>query len=331
MSVLTIAFFNNKGGVGKTALVYHLAWMYRDLGLQVLAADLDPQANLTTAFLDEERVEVLWEEQREKTVYGQIVPLLRGVGDIQAAAPEPIDDGLSLTVGDLALSQYEDELSQQWPNCMGGQERGFRVLSAFWRIMQMAAVRQGASVVLMDLGPNLGSINRAALISADYVVVPLAPDLFSLQGLRNLGPRLRTWRQQWRERIPKNPAHDLDVPPGRMQPGGYIVLQHSVRLDRPVQAYQRWIARIPSVYREQVLGEENSASPRVEEDEHCLALLKPYRSLMPMAQEARKPMFHLRPADGAIGAHMQAAHAAYNDFRELALAIAKRTGLAVPV
>ena len=34
----TIAFFNNKGGVGKTTLVYHLAWMY---------ADLDPQANLT--------------------------------------------------------------------------------------------------------------------------------------------------------------------------------------------------------------------------------------------------------------------------------------------
>ena len=48
----TIAFFNNEGGVGKTSLVYHLAWMYADLGLSVLAADLDPQANLTTMFLD---------------------------------------------------------------------------------------------------------------------------------------------------------------------------------------------------------------------------------------------------------------------------------------
>ena len=45
-----IAFFNNKGGVGKTSLVYHLAWMYFDLGLRVIAADLDPQANLTSAF-----------------------------------------------------------------------------------------------------------------------------------------------------------------------------------------------------------------------------------------------------------------------------------------
>ena len=28
----TIAFFNNKGGVGKTTLVYHLAWMYSEIG-----------------------------------------------------------------------------------------------------------------------------------------------------------------------------------------------------------------------------------------------------------------------------------------------------------
>ena len=50
MSVPVVAFFNNKGGVGKTSLVYHLAWMYADLGLRVMAADLDPQANLTSAF-----------------------------------------------------------------------------------------------------------------------------------------------------------------------------------------------------------------------------------------------------------------------------------------
>ncbi|MDB9481986.1 AAA family ATPase, partial [Dolichospermum circinale CS-537/05] len=40
MSAKIIAFFNNKGGVGKTSLVYHLAWMYQDLGLRVVAADL---------------------------------------------------------------------------------------------------------------------------------------------------------------------------------------------------------------------------------------------------------------------------------------------------
>ena len=55
----TIAFFNNKGGVGKTSLVYHLAWMYAELGLSVIAADLDPQANLTSMFIDEDQLATL--------------------------------------------------------------------------------------------------------------------------------------------------------------------------------------------------------------------------------------------------------------------------------
>ena len=61
MSVPVLTFFNNKGGVGKTSLVYHLAWMLYDLGHRVLACDLDPQANLTAAFLNEERLESLWD------------------------------------------------------------------------------------------------------------------------------------------------------------------------------------------------------------------------------------------------------------------------------
>ncbi len=52
MKIPVIAFFNNKGGVGKTTIVYHLAWMFADQNLKVIAADLDPQSNLTAAFLD---------------------------------------------------------------------------------------------------------------------------------------------------------------------------------------------------------------------------------------------------------------------------------------
>lgn len=182
-------------------------------------------------------------------------------------------------------------------------------------------------ILLMDLGPNLGAINRAALIAADYVVVPLSPDLFSLQGLRNLGPTLRRWRENWKDRLTRNPAEDLELPKGRMQPVGYVVLQHSVRLDRPVKAYNRWIARIPTVYRDAVLAIPGDNGISVADDPHCLALLKNYQSLMPMAQEARKPMFHLKPADGAIGAHTYAVKNVYRDFEALACKIAEQTGV----
>jgi chromosome partitioning protein len=113
-----------------------------------------------------------------------------------------------------------------------------------------------------------------------------------------------------------------------MQPIGYIVLQHAVRMDRPVKAYDRWIARIPEEYREYVLREATASDAiGVGNDPHCLALLKHYRSLMPLAQEAHKPMFYLKPADGAIGAHTQAVQGAFLDFRRLALKILQKIGI----
>jgi chromosome partitioning protein len=51
---------------------------------------------------------------------------------------------------------------------------------------------------------------------------------------------------------------------------------------------------------------------------------------MPLAQEARKPMFHLKPADGASGAHAQAVRNAYADFQQLAKRIAAAAGIAWP-
>lgn len=325
----SIAFFNNKGGVGKTTLVYHLAWVYHDLGFRVLVADLDPQANLTASFLDEDRLEELWQrEDGADSIYGCVKPLIDGTGDISAPHIEEIEDKLGLVVGDLLLSSFEDQLSSEWPRCSDGIARSFRVISAFWRIVDIAADKWNADVVLIDVGPNLGAINRAALIATDNVVVPLSPDLYSLQGLKNLGPTLRAWREQWAQRKLKRPESlGIRLPAGTMDPVGYVVLQHAVRLDRPVQAYERWIKRIPTVYRESVLGKQSDRAPAMAEDAHCLALLKHYRSLMPLAQEARKPMFHLRAADGAIGAHGKAAQQVGSDFRRLARRISSKVGI----
>jgi cellulose biosynthesis protein BcsQ len=325
----TLAFFNNKGGVGKTSLVYHLAWMYADAGLKVVAADLDPQANLSTMFLDEDRLEALWPNaQPDKTVLGPLLPLLEGEGGIGQPHVEGVGD-IGLLVGDLALSSFEDELSQQWPRCLAGEKRAFRVIGAFHEILSRAAAAREADLVLVDVGPNLGAINRAALITADAVVIPLAPDLFSIKGLQNLGPRLREWRQGWQERLGKKPQ-GMALPAGRMEPMGYVVMQHAVRLDRPVKAYARWMARIPGVYRESVRAEDAAKVPEVDKDPYCLARLKHYRSLMPLAMEARKPMFHLKPADGAIGAHVAAVQDCYRDFRALAGCIANRCGISLP-
>ncbi|MBF0434291.1 MAG: AAA family ATPase [Magnetococcales bacterium] len=328
MSVPVIAFFNNKGGVGKTSLVYHIAWMMSELGLRVLAADLDPQCNLTTAFLEEEQLESLWlEDKREASIFGAIRPIKEGEGDVVRPMLWRIKERLHLIPGDMELSRFEDDLSETWPKCLEGDGRAFRVTSAFWRVLQLGTKECGADVVLVDLGPNLGAINRSAIIASDYLVIPLGPDLYSLQGLHNLGPTLNDWRVAWEKRLKENKNKKLILPPGHMKPLGYIVMQHSERLNRPVKSYDKWVERMPGSYRKFILGQASAEDVEVSKDPHCFVLLKHYRSLMPMAQEARKPIFHLKPADGAMGSHMYAVHSAYQDFEKLSHEIAKRAGI----
>lgn len=322
----TIALFNNKGGVGKTTLVYHLGYMLPRIGYPTVVVDLDPQANLTSAFFDEERLEYIWEKS-SSTILSCVSPILDGTGDIKAPVALPIAEGLHLLPGDLGLSRFEDRLSESWPKGYSNDQAALRTTSAFYRIINQAVRQTRAVVALLDVGPNLGAINRAALLSADFLVIPLAADLFSLQGLRNLGPTVRGWQTQW-EIIRRNLSNiPFEVPQGKMVPAGYVVLQHAVRLDRPVQAYARWLKRIPSVYREAVLGERTFALTQGEDTEHCLGTLRNYRSLMPMAQDARKPMFDLRPADGAIGSHAQLVQTCAAEFKTLAERIALGCGL----
>jgi chromosome partitioning protein len=318
----TIAFFNNKGGVGKTSLVYHLTWMFRELGHTVLAMDLDPQSNLTSAFLEEEELELLWPQgEHTDTILGTIDPLIQSLGDIKPFKARRVAERLYLVPGDLGLSLFEDRLSEAWSKCLDDNPAnagdGFRVMTAFHRVIKAAAEVENADVTLIDVGPNVGAMNRAALVAADYVVIPLGADLFSLQGLRNLGPTLRSWRGGWAKRKDELVSPNIAIPAGGMKPIGYVLLNPSVRANQPVKAYLRWADRIPAVYATEVL-ETPLSSVRNDSDPNQLAMLKHFKSLMPLAQDARKPMFLLKPADGAIGGHATAVQDCYVQFRDLA-------------
>jgi hypothetical protein len=195
--------------------------------------------------------------------------------------------------------------------------RAFGVTTSFWTLAQRAAAQAEAEIILVDVGPNLGAINRAVMVASDHVIVPLAPDLYSLQGLRNLGPTLSDWRHEWANHLASKPSGSLASPSGQMKPLGYVVLQHGTRVDRIVGAYDRWLRQVPGEYRRSVLQKPTADPPPLAEDPYCLGLLKHYHSLAPLAQEARKPIFLLRSADGAIGAHQQAVRDAYGHFETL--------------
>lgn len=333
MSAPVLAFLGPRCGAGKPNLLYHLAWMFARLGRRVLAADLDPQARLTAAFLSESEREGLWRRPVPgATVFRCIGPEAGGGAPPAAPVLKRLDDNLFLLPGDVALSRCESVLAAQWADGgadAGGLCRRMRILSSFWRALRMGMRSADAELALVDVGAGLGAVSRSALIAADYAAVILDADLFSLQGLRSLGPALRGWRDSWARLLARlreggecgRPGFNL--PGGGMAPIGYLFRRPEPRLDGSALVCGKWAGLLPSAYREHVLGrpaEGEIPSP----DPECLAMLSPYRALIPMGRERRKPIFELTLADGAGGCHALAVRRAGADFRRLAGDIAAK-------
>lgn len=332
----SLVLFNNKGGVGKTTLTFNIAHMAARLGLRTVVLDYDPQCNLSAIFLSEERLVDLWEDDGSsgRTIAACIDLVRRGKGEIVDPDLQVVADNLWLLPGHLGLSRFEQTLAEEWPKTgAADNERALDVTTALDAVSNRAAEQISADLVLVDVGPSLGALNRAALLACDAVAVPLAPDLFSLQGLKNVGPTLREWRQDWQtvnKRRPKSTAQ----PGSRLhefRPLGYIVQQHLARVDRPVAGYARWAEQIPEVFYQDVLAIPfPKTGVTLETDGRCIALIKHFASLVPIAQIARKPIFDLKQADGIGGGQIQSVAKSRREFESLVHEIAKRLKLPLP-
>ncbi|HEU4407434.1 MAG TPA: ParA family protein [Polyangiaceae bacterium] len=332
----SLVLFNNKGGVGKTTLGYHIAHMMARRGLRVVVLDYDPQCNISAAFLRDEELEELWggdEAPRGegRTVFGCLENVRRGMGELLPPRLHQADDNLWLLPGHLGLSRFEQTLAEAWAKVLGtDNERELYLATALAALAQAAGNSIDAHVVLVDVGPSLGALNRSALLSCDAVALPVAPDLFSLQGLRNVGPTLRTWRENWRRALDYVAASEgARLPRHQFAPVGYIVQQHLARADRPIKAYAEWVSRIPEEYHRHVLGEAEGYPGRYELDPERIFLFRHYASLVPLALDARKPMFDLKRADGINGSLYKAVASCRKDVNALVTELAKR--LDVPI
>lgn len=330
----SLVLFNNKGGVGKTTLTFHIAHMAARLGLRTVALDYDPQSNLSAVLMGDEALLETWErpESEARTVASCVDLVRRGVGLVRAPALTPIDHNLWLLPGHLVLSRFEQTLAEEWGRILASDnERALLVTTALATLAEHAAnvAPGGADLVLVDVGPSLGALNRAALLACDAVLIPLAPDLFSLQGLKNVGPMLRIWRSDWEMARTRSSRAPLSLPNHPFLPAGYIVQQHLARVDRLPAGYGHWASQIPSVYKEHVLDEQGAA-PDLNHDPACVALVKHFASLVPLAQQARKPMFDLKQADGIGGGQIQSVAQCRAAFAAIVHELAKRLDIAIP-
>ena len=249
----SFVLFNNKGGVGKTTLTFNIAHMLAKTGFRTVVLDFDPQSNITAIFLNEEELEDIWGSDADdgRTVAGCLDLVRRGKGDLRDPELISPSDDLWLLPGSLFLSRFEQTLAEEWAKTGSAQnERALDVTCSLANLAGKAATAVEADYLLIDVGPSLGALNRAALLSCDAVVIPVAPDLFSLQGLRNIGPTLREWRDDWQNvrTQASRRSSTASLPEAEFQPIGYIVQQHLARSDRPVRGYRAWAERVPDEF-----------------------------------------------------------------------------------
>jgi len=148
----TIAVLSQKGGTGKTTTVRTLTDIFRRIGLDVLAVDLDPQGNLSDYF----------------DVPADADPTVADVLAGQAKALDAIHS--DVLPANLGLAESELVLSGKM-----GREM----------TLKRAPREPGRhyDVILVDCPPSLGLLTVNALVAADHALISSEAEYFSLQGV----------------------------------------------------------------------------------------------------------------------------------------------------
>jgi cellulose biosynthesis protein BcsQ len=327
--MVKIALFNHKGGVGKTTLTVNIGDALRDQGKKVLLVDADPQCNLTAFFIDEPELEKMLGESDEDdtnaTIWSAIKPVVQGRGGIRPVSIRSLGEDLAIFPGDVLLSQYEEELPQAWLDSFGRKDRGYDVMGALSTAVSQAAKDARADVVIYDVGPNVGALNRAVLLDSDYFITPVAADLFSLRALTSVGRAIAKWIRDWGTvKQLADPSTKKRLLHGRPAFLGYITSAYKVQSGRSAtNPHADWEKRIAPRVRDRIVDDLRRVDPSlIPAGGNKLGAIKNFHSL---AAEAQKYGVAIGKLRGLVnpGNYAQIDEA-YTEFQQLAHEIIKR-------
>jgi cellulose biosynthesis protein BcsQ len=326
----TLALFNHKGGVGKTTLTVNLSDALVELGFRVMLVDADPQCNLTSFYLEEDKLdEILGNSDGEdgNTIWSSIKPVVDGKGPIREVKVYRIKNDQFLCAGDVLLADYEEGLPAAWTGSFARRERDYDVMCALSRASRGLATKWGADILMYDVGPNVGPLNRTIILDCDYFATPVAADLFSLRALSTVGRSLSRWINDWQTvRQLAGPAASTLLH-GRPEYLGYITSAYKVSSGRvATKPHEYWEKKISPRVKASVVEELRKIDASlVPHGGNKVSAIKDFHSLAPQAQERGLPIGKLR---GHVnpGYYPQIDEAA-DEFRDLAREVVKRMGI----
>lgn len=326
MAMKSVAFFNNKGGVGKTTLLCNVAaYASLRLGKRVCVVDADPQCNATQYFFDEDKVTDIYENNNGFTIYQVVEPLTLGEGfsrDIPLMRSAAF--GVDVLPGDPNLALAEDFLAQDWGDAKSGTIRGIKTNLFFAELLRRL---HNYDYVFVDVSPSLGAINRAILLTSDYFVSPVSIDIFSLRAFENIAKWIAEWREDWLRGI-ANVRDGKQVPDlkyGQAEFLGYVTQQYLAKRDasgerRGVKAFEAIRSRIDGVITRCGLDKGIPGKP------YEIGTVPNLFSLIPMSMSSNKPVFELKASDGIVGAHFAKVKDTEEIFGKVAVDIVNRIG-----
>lgn len=218
----SISIFNNKGGVGKSTLTYHLGCALNEMGVKTLMIDLDPQSNLSLFCLNDQEIEEIWNAEEDFISDYQVAKSNRAPDEFNAINSsvrsihyilKPVEDGqsdeielppphwafehLALLPGRLSLHLYENKVAKLWSEAFLGEPQALRTVTAIRNIYKKYAENHGFEVILLDTSPSLGLLNKVLISTSDAFIIPCAPDMFSDYGIKNIGNALSVWEKEF--------------------------------------------------------------------------------------------------------------------------------------
>ena len=314
-----ITLFNHKGGVSKTTTSFNLGWKLAEKGHTVLLVDADPQCNLTGMVSGYSGIEDLGsfygDDDNASTIYSGLTPAFEAQPrEIEAVTPIAVSGrpGLHLLAGDIRLAEYENTLGIAQE--LSGAIQALKNLpGSLSFVIDRTAESVQADFVIIDLSPGLGPLNQNLVSTSDYIVIPAAPDFFSVMAIDSLArvlPRWFAWARQAAS-LPVLKDATYPFPEPKLKVLGTIVQKYRPRSGQPAASFQRWIDEVSEVVEKRLvpaLQDANVLPPSeafeqlgISPKDMCLAQIPEFNSLIAISQDNLTPIFALTDAQFRIG------------------------------